>query len=124
MGFLQPDGQIEFEHAVLNHFCSKCAQGAVLSEHLKRSTCERELTGVGFCLSFSVEPEVRRLPTRRPFEGASFESDQIPGGGTLLLWVDDQGLLESLECACFADPWPQDYVSLRSIASDKQNLVN
>lgn len=68
---------------------------------------DRDFTGCGYYLNFSVPPSTHKLsPEKGPLGDVRFELEGVPDGGCALLWVQG-GLLTCLEVCLYGDgPWP------------------
>lgn len=69
----------------------------------------RHFTGVGFSTELIVSPTVPRaeLPvSRADITDVIVEADTLQHGAGLVLFIES-GALQALECATYAEPWPE-----------------
>ena len=113
MNFAIPTGQAELENIILERIAAdNTEEASVFRLQLSKSTQSRDMTGVGFFLNFAFTEEIPRLKKRRPWADGLFYANGLVHPGGYLLWVTDDGLLDSLEGYSSGD-WPKEKIEFR-----------
>jgi hypothetical protein len=117
-GFQTPVGQELLEQKILEAIAAEYVDDATaLTAQLETATRKRDLTGVGSYLNFEVPLHAPKLYPRRPWAAGTFTVSELVHPGGYLLWVSDDGYLDSLECYC-VEEWPTKSISRVTIHTD------
>ena len=123
MNFAIPTDQAALENIILERIAADNTEDdSIFRLQLSKARQSRDMTGVGFFLNFALAEETPRLKKRRLWAKGWFYANGLVHPGGYLLWVSDDGLLETLEGYCVED-WPKEKIEFRSFVDQNAEEI-